>query len=81
MLELAFVVEFTEQASEVSIVWSLVKIQIATVCHVRCYLFWIAQAQGVDRCVDLALLDLLVLVIFVPSPKSLPREFTFEHVE
>ena len=64
-LKLALIVQITEQAAQVCVIRSLIEPQIATVSHVRCHLLRIAQAQSVNRRVDLALFDLLVLVFLI----------------
>ena len=64
-LELALVVQLAEQAAQIGVVGRLIETQIATVRHVCGHLLWVAKAQCVNRCVDLALLDLLVLIFFV----------------
>ena len=81
VFELALIMKLTEEPTKVSIVWSFVKVQVATVCHVSRHFFWIAQAERIDWSVDLALFDLLVLVVLVPSSQTLPGKFTFEHVK
>ena len=64
-LELALVVQLAEQAAQIGVVWRLVETQIATVRHVCGHLLWVPEAKCVNWCVDLALLDLLVLILFV----------------
>ena len=76
VFELALIVELTEESSQVCIVGCLIKGEVATVGHVSRHLFRVAQAQGIDWCVDFALLDLLIFVIFIAGTKTLPGKFT-----
>ena len=61
-LKFAPIIEFSEQAYQVSIVWSLFKCHIAAIGHVGLHLAWISKAQLLNRCVYLTFFDLLVLL-------------------
>ena len=78
MFKLAFVVQLFEQPPQVGVVWSLVKVQIPTVCHVSGHLLRIAKAQSIYWSIDFTLFYLVVFVIFVAGSKTLPWQFSFE---
>ena len=71
-LKLALVVEVFEESPQVNIVGLLVEAQVPAVCHIGRHLFRIPEAKRIDRCLDFALFDLLVLVLFIPCPEALP---------
>ena len=77
-LKLAFVVEVAEQSSQVGIVWSLLEAQIAAISHVSRHLFWVAEAKSINWGIYFALLNLLILILLVSSPKPLPRQFSLK---
>lgn len=77
-LELTLVVEFAEETAKVGVVGLLLKAQVAAVVHVGGHLFWVAQTERLNWSVHLALLDLLVLFLFVHSSQVLPRQLAFK---
>ena len=65
-LKLALVIEISEQFAQVGVVWCLIEAQITAVGHVCRHFFRITKAKRVDRCLDFAIFDLLILVFFIP---------------
>lgn len=81
MLETTLIVQLFEKSSEISIVRSFIEAQVSAVTHICGNFLGVAETQLLNRCVYFTLFDLLILVVFIPSPETLPRKFTFQKIE
>ena len=93
MLEPTLIVQLFEQSPQVSIVRWLFELQLSAVWHIQSKLLYIHSLTRViiltrvsvtellNGSVDFALFDLSVLIILVPGPQSLPRQFPFKQIQ
>lgn len=81
VFEAAAVEEVFEELLVLSIVRGLLELELSAMRHVLGELFGVAVAQLLYGGVDLALLDLAILVVLVPSAEALPRQLSLEEVE
>jgi len=65
--------KLTEEATHIVVVRAFVEIQIFAILQVLRELFWARTSQLLNSCLNLLLLDTIILVIFVLAGKTLPR--------
>ena len=81
MLETASVEKVLEQLLILGIVRCLFELELPAVSHVLSELFGVSVAQLLNGRINLALLDLPILVVLVFRAQALPWEFSFEQIE
>jgi hypothetical protein len=70
-----------EKFLALGVVWSLFEFELAAVGHVLCEFLWVAVTKLLNRRVNLALLNLSVLIVLVSSAKPLPGKLPFKKIQ